>query len=200
MAQHVLLDAVITVNAVDISGHVYSVEIEDGADEVDVTTFGDHYKEQDKGLKEATVTLEVFQDFDLGEVDATLWPLYQSGETFEVTVKADSAPTSEENPQFRMQSQLYAYSPIAGGVGDALTTTVIFRNATLGLTRAGPYVGIDSDSDPYFDAAGWFNDDAGVDSVPDPYIDVDGADEPAVVFDDDDGDIAIELVSEGGGG
>jgi hypothetical protein len=69
-------------------------------------------------------------------VDAVLFPLYDSGGTFTVTVKATSSTTSSTNPQYSMVSRLFNYNPIAGAVGDASTTTVTFRNAgTAGITR-----------------------------------------------------------------
>jgi hypothetical protein len=89
-----------------------------------------------QGLKDATINVEAFQDFAAGEVDAVLYPLYESGGTFAVTVKADDAATSSTNPIYTMTSRLFNYNPIAGAVGDASTTTLTFRNAgTAGITR-----------------------------------------------------------------
>lgn len=137
MPKFVLRDAVVSVNGTDFSDHVSSVEVETTFDEVDLTTFQSIYRQFGQGLGDATITMDFFQDFDASEVDAVLWPLSQSGGTFTVTVKADDAATSSTNPIFSMVSRLYSYNPIAGAVGDASSTSVIFRNAgTAGLTRA----------------------------------------------------------------
>jgi hypothetical protein len=136
MAKLVLKDAVVTIDGTDLSDHISSATIEDSADEVEFTSFGADYREFGQGLKDATISLEAFQDFDASEVDATLYPLYASGGTFNVTVKATSAATSGSNPIYTLTSRLYSYSPIQGAVGDASTTTLSFRNAgTAGLTR-----------------------------------------------------------------
>lgn len=137
MAKHVLKDAVFTVDSTDLSDHTSSVTVEDSADEVEFTAFGaGGYREFGQGLKDATITASVFNDYDASQVDAILAPLYASGGTFDVTVKADSATTSGSNPIWTLKSRLYSYSPVAGGVGAANTTDISFRNAgTAGLVR-----------------------------------------------------------------
>lgn len=136
MAKFVLKNAVVTVNAVDISNHVSSVTIETSFDDVDVTSMGGTYKEVIQGMGDATITLSVFQDFAGGSIDATLWPLSQSGNSFPVTVKPTSNAVSATNPRYDMTGVLLSYSPIDGGVGDASTTDVTIRNsAQTGLTR-----------------------------------------------------------------
>lgn len=136
MAKIVLTDASITINSVDLSDHFSSVTLEDTADEVEFTGFGSGYREFGQGLKDATVTLTAFQDYATGEVDATLYPLYDSGGTFPVVVKSDSGATSSTNPSYTMVGRLFSYSPIAGAVGEASTTDITIRNGgTAGLIR-----------------------------------------------------------------
>jgi hypothetical protein len=101
MGKFVLRDAVITVAGSDLSDHFSSVEIDQPAEEVEFTSFGSGYREFGQGLKDATINVEAFQDFAAGEVDAVLYPLYESGGTFSVTVKADDAATSSTNPIYR---------------------------------------------------------------------------------------------------
>lgn len=137
MAKIVLKDCSITIDAVDLSDHISSVTIETTFDEVDVTGFGSTYKEILQGLGDATITLAVFQDFDAASVDATLWPLSQSGEGFVVVVKPTSAAVSATNPSYTMTGVLLNYNPIAGAIGEASTTDVSIRNqSATGLVRA----------------------------------------------------------------
>jgi hypothetical protein len=137
MAKIVLKDCFISVDAVDLSDHCSSVTIETTFDEVDVTGFGSTYREFLQGLGDATITLEMFQDFDALSVDATLWPLSQSGESFDVIVRPTSAVVGATNPQYTMTGSLFGYSPIAGAIGDAATTSVPIRNSSsTGLVRA----------------------------------------------------------------
>lgn len=136
MAKHTLKDCVVVVNDVDLSDHVRSATIETTRPEVDVTGMGATNTEIVPGIGDATITIEFLQDYAVGEVDATLWPLSQTDTPFNVDVKASSAATSATNPLYRMSALMYSYSPIAGGVGDANTTEVTFRNASqAGVTQ-----------------------------------------------------------------
>lgn len=141
MAKYVLKDASITIAGVDLSDHFTSITIDTSTEDVDVTGFTSaSYREFATGFKDATISGDVLQDHATGEVDATLWPLGPGnvgGTTFTVVVKPTSAAVSATNPSFTMsQAALFEYSPIAGGLGDASSTSVSFRNAgTAGITR-----------------------------------------------------------------
>jgi hypothetical protein len=136
MAKFVLKNPIITLNAVDLSDHCSSCTIETQFDDVDLTAFGAIYKQIAQGLGDATMTFAMFQDFAAGSVDATLWPLSQSGSSFPVTVKPTNAAVGATNPRYDMTGVLLTYNPIDGGVGDASTTDVTIRNAAqTGLTR-----------------------------------------------------------------
>jgi hypothetical protein len=136
MPKIVLKDAYIAVNSSNLSDHVSSVTLEDSADEVEFTSFGANYREYGQGLKTASITLEVFQDFAAGSIDAVLEPLYNSGGTFTVEVRPTSSSVSATNPKYTMTGRLFSYSPLQGAVGDANTTSVTINNAgTAGLVR-----------------------------------------------------------------
>ena len=137
MPHFVNKDIVVTIDGVNLSDHVSEVSIESERDEVDVTAMGAVNKVMVAGLGDATITMTMFQDFAASEVDATLWPLSTTNTAFVVTVKATSAATSTTNPLYSMTSLMYGYSPISGGIGDASSTELTFRNAAqAGLTRA----------------------------------------------------------------
>ncbi len=137
MATFVLKDAVVMIDNVNLSDHVSEVSIETERDEVDVTAMGATSKVNVAGLGDATITMTLFQDFAATKVDATLWPLSSTNTPFIVTVKATSAVTSVTNPVYSMTVLMYGYSPLSGGIGDASSTEVTFRNAAqAGLTRA----------------------------------------------------------------
>ena len=137
MAVHVLRNATISVNGTDLSDHCSSVTVEDSAEEVDFTSFGaSNYRAFQPGMKDATITAEFYNDYAAASVDSVLSAAYSSSTAFPVVVKADSGAVSGTNPSFTLSSKLYSYSPIAGGVGDANTTSATFRNAgTAGLVR-----------------------------------------------------------------
>lgn len=136
MSKFVLKNALVNVNSVDLSNRASKVTIETQFDAVDVTSFGGTYKEIIQGLGDAKITVDFFQDFAAAEVDATLWPLSQSGGTFPITVRPTNAAKSATNPSYEMTAVLLSYNPIDGGVGDASTTSVEFQNSSqTGLQR-----------------------------------------------------------------
>jgi hypothetical protein len=138
MAKFVLKTAVVTVDGDDISDHVSEVTIETERDEVDVTSMGSANREILAGLGDATITLTVFQDFASNEIDQNMYQHSIEDSPFEVTVKPTNATVSATNPEYSLPAALlFSYSPIAGAVGEASTTELVFRNAgPLGLVKA----------------------------------------------------------------
>lgn len=132
MPKEVLRNAKIVVGSTDLSDHASSVEIESEADEVEFTAFGAGFREFGQGLKDATITVDFFNDHAASSVADTLQPLYASGGTFSVKVWPDAAGTVV----YTQISRLYSNPTLAGEVGEANTITATFRNAgTAGVTR-----------------------------------------------------------------
>lgn len=137
MAKKVLKNCFISANGQDISTYVSEVAIETERDEVDVTGFQATNREKLAGLGDATITLNVWQDYSAGAIDALFFPLSQSDTPFPVIVRPDAGAVGPNNPQYTMQGLLLNYAPIAGAVGEAAATEVpIVNNSPAGLTRA----------------------------------------------------------------
>jgi len=133
MPKEVLINAKITVNDVDLSDHCSSITIEDSADEVEFTSFGDSYRDFGQGLKDSTITASFFNDHAAASVADTLQAFYSSGGTFDVKVWPDAAGTVV----YTQRSRLFTNPTLAGAVGDANTIDATFRNAgTAGVARA----------------------------------------------------------------
>lgn len=137
MAKHVLTNAFVEVDAVDLSNHFSTIEVNTERDEVDVTGFGSTQREILLGLGDGTISGEVFQDFATGSVDETLWPLSQGDTPFVVRVRADAGVVSATNPEYTMTAVLPTFNPLSGSVGEANSTSVTFRNSDqAGIVRA----------------------------------------------------------------
>jgi len=135
MAKTVLTDVSVEIDGTAVADHCSAVAMEDSAEEVDVTGFGGNgYREFMQGLKDATITLTLFQDFASGSVHSVLKDLYESGDAVELVLRPTSAPVSEENPEAHMTARLFSYSGINGSVGEASTIEATFRNAGDGIT------------------------------------------------------------------
>jgi len=137
MAKSAWRNCMIVVNGQDISNFVREVSIEGSFDEVDLTGFQAAFKETDKGIPDATITMTVYQDFSAAAIDQLLWPIFQATTPVTVAVRPTNGAKSTTNPEYSMSAKLYNYNPISGAVGDAAETPVTWRNASqAGITRA----------------------------------------------------------------
>lgn len=122
----------ITVNGTDLSQFCTNISLSDSADDVDVTGFSETYREFLPGLKDAEIGATFEQAYGSSEVDAILAAMYSASVAGTVKVTPDTSGTVV----YTMVSRLYQYGPVNGGVGDANTIDVTWKNAgTAGLTR-----------------------------------------------------------------
>lgn len=135
MAISVLTNAQVIINGVDLSDHVSKVTLTDSRTSVDITAMGATSISVTKGLGDAKVSLEMFQDFSAAKVHATLSPLIATSTPFSVEVRPTNAARSATNPAFLMSGLLMTYPMLDGKVGDANSGTYEFVNgAQAGVT------------------------------------------------------------------
>ena len=133
MAAFVITSPVITINCVDLSDHIDSVEINDETADVKTTNFGSSGNEtRVGGLKSGSITISMQQDYAASKVDATAWAA--RGTAITVTVKASSAATSATNPLYSGSYLVTQYKPVSGKVGDLSMLSVTWPR-TGDLTR-----------------------------------------------------------------
>jgi hypothetical protein len=130
MAIFSLTDATIIINGVTLSDHADSVTVEDNRDSLDITAFGATSKAVTKGLGDAKITIEMFQDFASGKTHATLQPLLGSSTGVTIEVRATSAARSATNPAALMTGLLMNYSMLSGGVGAVSKINAEFVNSS----------------------------------------------------------------------
>jgi hypothetical protein len=130
MAIFTLTNAQVFVNGVDLSDHTEKVTVTDDRAKVDVTAMGATAIAYQKGLGDAKISIDFFQDFAAGKVHATLQPLISSTTPVAVEVRAVNAPRSATNPAFLLAAALlFTYTGLDGKVGDASKMTAEFQNA-----------------------------------------------------------------------
>jgi hypothetical protein len=133
MAKFVATDHKITINGTNFSDSLQSVDLSITADEVDTTTFGGAWKTVTGGLRSGSLTLNFYQDFGAGSVDAVLWPLLNTAAT--VTITPTSSATSATNPAYTAICLVSQYQPFASTVGDLATLSVTWPTSGT-VTRA----------------------------------------------------------------
>ena len=67
---------------------------------------------------------DYIQDYAVGALDATLWPLL--GVSTPVIVRSQSGAASPTNPQWAGNVLMESYMPVGGSVGDLLVGSVTF--------------------------------------------------------------------------
>jgi hypothetical protein len=123
MAKIVLTNAVVTVNAVDLSDSVSSITLNSSFDVVETTAFSSTAaRTRIGGLADNSISLEFHQDYASGEVEATIFPLL--GTVTTVTVKPVSGSTTATNPLYTVSCLVSEWTPLNGAVGELATASV----------------------------------------------------------------------------
>lgn len=133
MAVKVLTNALVTVNAIDLSTKSNSVTLTYEVDSVEVTAFGDGGHKFTGGLQNNSVDIEFMQDFAASLVEATIFPLV--GTTTTLIIRADSGAVSATNPTYTVTGAFLAsHTPVAGAIGELMMTSLSFSGGTLAKT------------------------------------------------------------------
>lgn len=130
MAIFTLTDAMVIVNGVTLSDHSNKVTVNDTRDEVDITAFGATSKALSKGLGDASISVDFFQDFAAGKVHATLQPLIGSTTPVTIEVRPTSGARSSTNPAAVMSGLLFNYNFLDGSIGEASKISAEFKNGS----------------------------------------------------------------------
>ena len=134
MAAIVLKDAVITVNAVDLSDRANSVTLTYEIESVEATVFGGN-RSFVGGLQNIAIEVEFLQDFAAAETEATIFPLVGTQTT--VTVQSTSDATAADNPLYTVSgTYLASHTPVAAAVGELAMTSLSFTGGTLVKTTS----------------------------------------------------------------
>ena len=105
----------VTVNSVDLTDHITSVDFVENASEIETTAMGDANVTRIGGLKDGSVRISWHQDYASSEVYATLNPLL--GTTTTVVVKPTSAAVAATNPSKSVSALVSELPFISGDVG-----------------------------------------------------------------------------------
>jgi hypothetical protein len=128
-------DHKITVNGTAFSNVLQSVSLDLSLDEIETTAFGGGWRTRIAGLRSGSVTLNFFQDFAAGSVDAILAPLFTAGSYATVVVNPTSSATSATNPAWTAVCLVSQYQPFSSSVGDIATVSVTWPTSGT-VTRA----------------------------------------------------------------
>jgi hypothetical protein len=122
MAKFILRDADVVLAGVNISDHVDEVEVTAACEDKDGTAMGATNRDHTPGLRDDSFKLKLFQDFEAGEIEPTVWPLLGVEAGFLVEVKPKSGAVAANNPKYSATCVLLEHQPLAGQVGEFAMT------------------------------------------------------------------------------
>jgi hypothetical protein len=129
MAQIVLKDVSVTINAVDLSNRSNNIEINYEIESVEVTAFGGN-RSFNGGIQNVSVTVDLMQDFATSNVEATVFALV--GTQTDLVFKPTSDAVSATNPEYTITGAfLSSHTPLSGTVGELSMTSLSFTGGTL---------------------------------------------------------------------
>ena len=123
MAKFIGKNIRVKVGSTELTDHIASVEVTETVDEIETTAFGQAARSRIAGLKDASVTISLHQDYDASSVNATLASVF--GGTTTVTILAGTSTSqgtaTATAPLFSIPCLASQQSPISGQVGDLST-------------------------------------------------------------------------------
>jgi hypothetical protein len=136
MAVEILKNCSVTINAVDLSSLVESVQITHAAEKVEITSMGMTSRRYATGLAADAMSINFYVDFAASKTEATIYPLV--GTTTTVVVKPTSAATSATNPTYTYSNAFVeSHTPLGTGkVGEVPMTQITLSGGDIVKTIA----------------------------------------------------------------
>lgn len=130
MAKHVIYNASLVVNGVDLSDHVDTISYEEGINGQFAAAMSEVQDYEMPGtIKIGDISVTFYQDFATSKVYQTIHPLVSARSTFNITVKADSGANAPTNPAFTIAVFVRNNPVFSGTRGDRHMTQVVFAPA-----------------------------------------------------------------------
>lgn len=135
MPIEVITDGYVSINAVDLSDHVESVELQYSKEIFEAPVMGDTGKRRLAGLADAQATINFRQDYAATKVDATLFPLVGVQTAVKIR-KSKTDAISATNPEYQFNGMIPSLPVIAATVGQVHNAQVtILQSDGVALVR-----------------------------------------------------------------
>jgi hypothetical protein len=114
----------VSLDGTDVSSFISEVQVNMTAADVDVTASGSGGRQHLAGIRDDNFQLTAFSAFGASSIDSVINPKFQAAGTLAVIIGVSSGTGSTLNPKYSGSCPLLTYSPLAGKIGDAATTTL----------------------------------------------------------------------------
>ena len=133
-----LSNATVLIGAVDVSDQCRSVTLTVGYDSLETTAMGSNGRTYTKGLESVEVTLEMFNSYGAGEIEATLYDVVGDGNTT-LVISPSGSSESATNPEYTItNAMLSSFTPLISSVGDLSVVNVTFTGGTFSRDITNP--------------------------------------------------------------
>ena len=133
-----LSNATVLIGAVDVSDQCRSVTLTVGYDSLETTAMGSNGRTYTKGLESVEVTLEMFNSYGTGEIEATLYDVVGDGNTT-LVISPSGSTESASNPEYTItNAMLSSFTPLISSVGDLSVVNVTFTGGTFSRDITAP--------------------------------------------------------------
>ena len=133
-----LSNATVLIGAVDVSDQCRSVTLTIGYDSLETTAMGSNGRTYTKGLESVEVTLEMFNSYGAGEIEATLYDVVGDGNTT-LVISPSGSTESASNPEYTItNAMLSSFTPLISSVGDLSVVNVTFTGGTFSRDITNP--------------------------------------------------------------
>lgn len=124
----ILKNAYVSINSVNLSAYVQSVDLTFDVEMQDDTAMGDSARSNEPGLTNCSASITFVDPWASSGPDATLFPLL--GTTTAVAIRPVNTTIAATNPEYQMTMALSSWGPVAGSAGDEGVATAEFVNGT----------------------------------------------------------------------
>ncbi len=132
MPKHVLFNASIHINSVDLSDHIESISWEVGINKQAAAGMGEIQDYDMPGTQVITdPAVTFYQDYDAAKVYQTMQPLFTARTVFNLVVKADTGAIATTNPQWTLPVFILKMPFVMGKHGDRHMAAATFAPAGL---------------------------------------------------------------------
>ena len=128
MAKFVGKNLRVKIGSTELTTNIASVEVTETVDEIETTAFGQAARSRIAGLKDASVTISLHQDYDAGSVNATLTTLFGGTSTVRILAGTSTSQSvaGSASPLYEIPILVAQNTPVSGQVGDLTTFDVTF--------------------------------------------------------------------------
>lgn len=125
-------------SAIDLSSQCQSAVLQVGYDSLEITSLADTAHKFQKGLQNVTVTLNLYNSYGAGQVEATLYDCLNNG-SCTIVISPSGTTESASNPEYTITGAfLESFTPINSTTSEISMSEAVFTGGTFARDITAP--------------------------------------------------------------